>query len=45
MATGSKYKYTDIIFEIKGKIGIIKVRSHSSTSGPETNRQADNYPS
>jgi hypothetical protein len=25
MATGSKYKYTDIIFEIKGKIGIIKV--------------------
>jgi hypothetical protein len=25
MATGSKYTYTDIIFEIKGKIGIIKV--------------------
>ncbi|KIW93205.1 uncharacterized protein Z519_05810 [Cladophialophora bantiana CBS 173.52] len=24
MATASKYKYTDIIFEIKGKIGIIK---------------------
>lgn len=24
-ASASKYKYTDIIFEIKGKIGIIKV--------------------
>ncbi len=25
MATTSKYNYTDIIFEIRGKIGIIKV--------------------
>lgn len=28
-ATGFKNKYTDIIVEIKGKIGIIKVRSTS----------------
>lgn len=25
MATTGKYKYTDVIFEIKGKVGIIKV--------------------
>ncbi|KAK5554227.1 hypothetical protein LTR46_007876 [Exophiala xenobiotica] len=30
MATGSKYKYTDIIFEIKGKIGIIKLNRPKS---------------
>lgn len=29
MATFGKYKYTDVIFEIKGKIGIIKVRLSS----------------
>lgn len=35
-ASASKYKYTDIIFEIKGKIGIIKVLHRAIQTQDET---------
>jgi hypothetical protein len=45
MAILDDYRYTDIIFEIKGEIGIIKVRGDSLSGAPSYSRTESVEPS